>query len=217
MGKILAFLLFLGAGIGVYKIFQDYKAKQREERNTWPQRMAGIMRYHTSPNTLSGEIIGNETSFLQLIYLAYQVERDGFPLLENVSQAASLAGAVNGEGPLIAASLLENLQRAKTLGIFQDPANLPRLERGERPIATATGWEEEPVGVGFKLSPLLGAELSATLPNMVLMPVAIRNMQTDVVPPEADRLISMWLSIRMISPECANATREKIKADKSIR
>lgn len=217
MGKILAFLLFLGAGIGVYKVFHEFKEKQREERNSWPQRIAGIMRYHTAQNTLSGEIIGGETSFIQLIYLAYQVERDGFPLLDNISRAASAAGAVTGEAPLIAASVLENLQRAKTLGIFQDPANLPRMERGERPIATAPGWEEEPVGVGFKISPLLGAELSATLPNMVLMPEAIRNMQTDITPPETDRLISMWLSIRMISPECATAAREKVKADKAIR
>lgn len=217
MGKILVFLLFLGAGIGVYKIFQDYKAKQREERNSWPQRIAGIMAYHTAKNTLSGEIIGGETSFLQLIYFAYQVELDGFPLLDNLTRAAAQGGAVSSEAPLIATSLMENLQRAKTLGIFKDPANLLRMERGERPIATASGWEEESVGVGFKLSPLLGAELSATLPNMVLMPEAIRNMQTDITPPEADRLISLWLSSRMISPECATAARDKIKADSAIR
>lgn len=217
MGKLFAFLLFVGAGIGVYKIFLEYKERQREERNAWPQRISGIMRHHTAQNTLSGEITGGEPSFIQLIYLAYQVERDGFPLLENISRAASLAGALTGEAPLIATSLLENLQRAKTLGVFQEPANLLKMERGERPIATAPGWEEEPVVAGFKISPLLGAELSATLPNMVLMPEAIRNMQTGVTPPEADRLISMWHSTRMISPECATATREKIKTDKAIR
>jgi len=217
MGKLLVFLLFIGAGIGVYKMLEEHKEKQRLERNTWPQQIANVMRFHVSQNTLSGEIIGGESSFLQLIYLAYQVERDGFPLLDNVTRGAVLAGAGTTEAPLIAVSVLENLQRAKALGLFQDPSNALKMERGERPTATAPGWEEELACVGFKLSPLFGAELSATLPNMVLMPEAIRNMQTDVTPPDADRLISLWLSNRMVSPECATATREKIAADKTLR
>ncbi len=217
MGKILVFLLFLGAGIGVYKIYEDYKLKQKEERNIWPQHVASIMKLHTARQTLNGQIFGGESSFFQLLYLAYQIERDGYPLLDTLKRGASMAGADASEAPLMAAALLDNLSRARKLGAFNDPANLPKMERGENPVATSPGWEDERLTVGYKLSPLFGAELSTTLSNMVVMPEPIRDMQTDLMPPEAQTLSSQWLAARMISPECANAIREKIKADSQIR
>ncbi len=217
MGKLLVFLLFLGAGIGLYKIYDDYKIKQRAERNTWPERLAGIMKLHTASNTLNHEILGGEATFLQLLYLAYQIERDGYPVLDTLKHGASQAGGGSSEAPLMAAALLDNLSRIRSFGVFNDPANLPRMERGESPIATTPGWEDERIVVGYKLSPLFGAELSTTLPNMIIMPEVIRDMQTDLTPPEASTLIRQWLSVRMISPECANEVLEKIKLDTNIR
>ncbi len=217
MGKILVFLLFLGAGIGVYKIIGDYKTKQKAARNVWPDRLAAIMKLHSAKNTLSGDIFGGESSFFQLLYMAYQIERDGYPLLDTLKRGASQGGADANEAPLMTAALLDNLSRARSLGVFNDPANLPKMERGEPPLATATGWEDEHLAVGYKISPLLGAELSVTLPNMVIMPASIRDMQTDLTPPEAQTLTGQWLGARMISPESANAIREKIKADTQIR
>ena len=131
MGKVLIFLLFLGAGFGVFKIFEDYKARQKASRNLWPDRMAAIMRMHGSKTLLGGEILGNQASFLQLIYLAYQTEQDGYPVLDTLRAATSLAGADNNEGPLMASAVFDNLTRARNLGAFQDPANLPRMERGD--------------------------------------------------------------------------------------
>ena len=217
MGKILVFLLFLGAGIGVYKIYEDFKTKQKAARNLWPDRVAEIMKLHTSKNTLNGELLGGETTFLQLLYLAYQIEQDGYPLLDTLKRGASQAGADATEAPLMAAAVLDNLNRARSLGAFADPANLPRMERGESPIATAPGWEDERLMVGYKLSPLFGAELSTTLSNMVVMPEAIRDMQTDITPPEAANLVNQWLGARMISPECASAVRMKVEEDSRVR
>ena len=117
----------------------------------------------------------------------------------------------------MAAAVLDNLNRARSLGAFADPANLPRMERGESPIATAPGWEDERLMVGYKLSPLFGAELSTTLSNMVVMPEAIRDMQTDITPPEAANLVNQWLGARMISPECASAVRMKVEEDSRVR
>lgn len=217
MGKLLVFLLFLGAAIGVYKIYEDYKFKQKEARNTWPDRVAAVMKLHTARNTLNGQILGGETSFFQLLYLAYQIEREGYPLLDTLKRGASQAGADASEAPLMAAAVLDNLNRARKLGAFSDSANLPKMERGENPVSTTPGWEDERLTVGYKLTPLFGAELSTTLSNMVVMPEAIRDMQTDLTPPEAQTLAGQWLGARMISPECANAIREKIKADSDIR
>jgi len=217
MGRILVFLLFLGAGYGVYQIFLDHKAKQKDARNLWPDKVAGLMRLHGSQKLLGGELLGSQQSFLQLLYMAYQIEQDDYPLLDTLKRAASLSGADATESPLMAAAVLDNLNRARGFGIFSDPANLLKLERGEPPTATAPGWEDELLVVGYKISPLLGSELSATLPNMVIMPESVRNMQTDLTPPEAQVLSSQWLGARMISPECATAIREKIKLDSSLR
>jgi hypothetical protein len=213
MNKLVALLIFTGAGFGAYFIFQDYKEKQRELRNPWPAKVANIMRMHTAKELMEGTILGNEASFFQLLYLSYQIERDGYPVLENLKAGANASGGQANEGPLMASAMLENYVRAGQLGLFADPANLARMERGEQPIATAAGWEDEPVGVGYKISPTLGAELSALLPNMVLMPVVIRNMQTDATPPNVDLLTNQWLAMRMISPECASTIREKVKTE----
>jgi hypothetical protein len=118
----------------------------------------------------------------------------------------------------MAAAVLDNYNRARsTFGVFQDPANLLKMERGDPPIAISPGWEDELLVVGYKISPLLGAELSATLPNMVIMPESVRNMQTDLTPPEAHALNANWLGARMISPECSTAITEKIKLDSDLR
>lgn len=218
MGRILVFLLFLGAGYGVYQIFLDYKAKQKQERNQWPSKLSGLMALHSSKKLLAGELYGNESSFLQLLYICYQIDQDGYPLLDTLKQGASLGGADSTEAPLLGAAILDNYLRARnTFGIFQDPANLLKLERGAPPTAVSPGWEDEQLVVGYKISPLLGAELSATLPNMVVMPESIRNMQTDLTPPEAQFLNSQWLGARMISPECSTAITEKIKLDSDLR
>lgn len=217
MGRILVFLLFLGAGYGVYQIFLEHKAKQKDERNLWPNKLAGLMSLHSSKKTLNGELLGNQQSFLQLLYIAHQIEQDDYPLLDTLKRGAGLSGADATEAPLMAAAVLENYTHARNFGVFQDPSNLLKLERGEPPTATAQGWEDELLVVGYKISPLLGSELSATLPNMVIMPESVRNMQTDLTPPEAQVLTSQWLGARMISPECATAIRDKMKLDSSLR
>ncbi len=217
MGKVLVFLLFLGAGFGVYKVYEDFKAKQKASRNLWPDRLAAIMRLHGSKTLLTGEVLGNQASFLQLIYLAYEVEQDGYPVLDTLKTAANLAGADNNEGPLMATAVFDNLTRARKLGAFQDPANLPRMERGDPPLANAPGWEGESLVVGYKIPPTLGAELSAILPNMMIMPESARDMQTELLPPESTTLVNQWLSIRMISPEAATAIREKLMNDAKLR
>jgi hypothetical protein len=176
------------------------------------------MSLHSSKKLLSGELYGTESSFLQLLYFCYQIDQDGYPLLDTLKRGASMGGADGTEAPLMAAAVLDNYNRARsTFGVFQDPANLLKMERGDPPIAISPGWEDELLVVGYKISPLLGAELSATLPNMVIMPESVRNMQTDLTPPEAHALNANWLGARMISPECSTAITEKIKLDSDLR
>lgn len=217
MGKFLVFLLFVGAGIGVFKIYEDFKARQKAERNVWPERVAALMKGHTSKNHFDGGVPGGESSFFQLLYMAYQIEQDGYPVMETLKNGASMAGADTTEAAEMASALLDNLARARSLGAFSNPANLPRMERGENPAATAPGWEDERLTVGYKLSPLLGAELAATLPNLVIMPEPVRDMQTDLTPPQTGSLVNQWLSMRIISPECATAVRAKMQEDTRIR
>ena len=170
------------------------------------------------PSTPPRSSYGTESSFLQLLYLCYQIDQDGYPLLDTLKRGASMGGADATEAPLMAAAILDNYNRAlSTFGVFQDPANLLKMERGDPPIALSSGWEDEPLVVGYKISPLLGAELSATLPNMVIMPESVRNMQTNLTPPEAHALNANWLGARMISPECSTAITEKIKLDSDLR
>ncbi|MCB1227308.1 MAG: hypothetical protein KDK99_15930 [Verrucomicrobiales bacterium] len=213
MGKILVILLFLGAGIGVYQLFKEHKTKQHSERNDWPSRLAPVFENHAASKVLKGKQDGGESSFFQLLYMTYSISKDGYPLVETLTRGATSAGASPIEGPLLASAIVENYKKATELGVFSDPANLLLLEQGRSPLAHTPGWEDEPLGVGFLISPTLGPELRVTLPNMVIMPISIRNAQTDLTPNNASKYYSQWLTCKMISPDTANRIQKKIRQD----
>jgi hypothetical protein len=217
MARILLFLLFAGAGYGLYQAVLDYKAYQKTQRNLWPEKVVSLIKPHSSKNLLSGNLPNQESTFFQLLYATYQIDQDGYPLIETLKRGASLAGVNDSEAQMIATALLDNLNRARSFGVFQDPSNLLKLERGSPPVALASGWENEPLVIGFKISPLLGAELMFTLPNMIIMPASVRNLQSDLMPPEAEKLTTQWLGNAIISPECALAIREKVEQDSKTR
>ena len=215
MARLLIFLLLLSAGYGVFQLVLDYKARQKADRNPWVQRFTTLLGGHASGKLLAGQYPDAEKTFLQLMHAAHQAEQDGFSLLQNLKQAAVEAGNTSTEAALTTEAVIDNLERARGFGIFDDPANLLRLERGEPPLAAASGWEGERLTIGHKISPLFGAELYATLSNMVIMPESVRNMQNETVPPEAPALTSRWLRPRIISPQCASAIRAQIQLDTS--
>lgn len=217
MGKLLVFLLFLGAGIGIYKIYRDHQEKLHVERNDWPARLAPVFKHHTASYVLNGGVDGGEHTFFKLLYMTNGISKDGYPLIETLTRGAAQAGASGVEAPLLAASVLENFKRATDLKLFNDPGNLIRMERGEYPVSKATGWEEEPVTVGYIVTPTLGRELRLLLPNMVVMPEPVRNAQTEVTTQEAARLYNQWLVCKMIAPETANAIKEKVRQDAEQR
>jgi hypothetical protein len=218
MGKFLIILLLAGAITGLYYVNQDYQRKLKRDRNPWPERVAEAARGHTARHYMASVTgRGGESSLLQLLYLAHEIGRDGYPLPDNLRSGVALAGAGANEAAAIVEALMDNYQRALDLGVFGDPANILRMERGERPVAAAAGWEGEPLTVGYKISPLLGPELGSAIPNMVVMPEAARNLQTDLCPPDAELLVNQWLAAGLISAECVNAVRQKVQDDKRLR
>ncbi len=217
MGKLLVFLLFLGAAFGVYQFTVEYKARQKAARNVWPEKLAGILQHHVLARTAADKAHQAESALLQLVYMADQIESDGFAVADNLKRAAVLAGASSSESSVIAAAVIENLDRARQLGAFEDPANLLKMERGDCPLALAPGWEKEKLVLGYKISPLLSAELAAVVPNMVIMPEAVRDMQSLATPPEASQLASQWLGARVINPETADAIRQRALQEASNR
>lgn len=208
MRNFIVMLLILGALYGGYKIYSERAAAERLARNPWSARMTPLIRAHTSKQILAGSGASGDAGYYTILYLAWQAAESGYSDLESVKRAATAAGADSGEATRIAAAVHENVMFAKSMGVFTDPNNPIRMERGEPPVSHAEGWEDELLVTGHLLSPLLAPEAAYALPNLRLMPEVVRDMATARVTKATADLARKWAADKIISPETAKAISE---------
>lgn len=214
MGKLLGFLIIAGGIAGLFFVYQDYAAKEKANRNTWEKTMALGLRLHTAASVrAAGEdgTVAGEGSFLRILYQAHRAEQDGYSVLDTVKKAAVAAGATSAEAAYIANSVVENLRVAREMGALSDPSNVLNMERGEPPVAKAKGWEDEKLVMGHRISPLLVPEAAYAIPNLVLVPESVRDMQDDTVTPATVDLVRKWLVEKMVGPDSAQLVIDKSK------
>ncbi|MBX7210938.1 MAG: hypothetical protein K1X78_21715 [Verrucomicrobiaceae bacterium] len=212
--KILATVLIVAALYGSYVLFMEHQERQRQSRNPWVARMAPLIKLHLGPGSGAGVADGakaGESTYLAIVYQAWEAAENGYNATDTVKQAAAAAGADAGEVGRIGSSVHENMQFAKSMGVFSSPPNAMKMERGEPPVITAKGWEDEPLVVTNILSPVLAPEAAFAIPNLRLVPESVRNITTERVNAATVELARKFLNERVIYPETRRAIEDKAR------
>lgn len=212
--NVLVTLLLLGALYGCYELFLEHQAAQHASNNPWVSRMTPFIKMHTTKQVASGNESASEASYLTLLFLGWQAAEDGYSTLDTVKRAAAAAGADQSEAARIGAAIHENVQFAKSMGVFTDASNGVKMERGEPPVAHAKGWEDELLVVGWNLSPVLAPEAMFAIPNLRLMPQAVRDMTAEKYNAATTELARKWLTDQIIYPDSYRAIAKKAQETK---
>lgn len=212
--NLLITVLMLAALYGCYEMFLEKQAERRLANNPWVSRMTPFIKMHTTKQVAGGNETASEGSYLTLLFLGWQAGESGYSMLDTVKRAAAAAGADQSEAARIGAAIHENIQFAKSMGVFGDPSNGVKMERGEQPIAHAKGWEDELLVVGWNLSPTLAPEAMFAIPNLRLMPQAVRDMTAEKYNAATTELARKWLTDKIIYPDSYRAIAQRAQESK---
>jgi hypothetical protein len=215
MGKFLGFLIIVGGLMGTFFIFKEFNVKQKESRNRWISTLQPLIKMHIKGEDLSASedpTYSAEGSFFRILAMMNEAERGGYSAGTTLTGALSGTGASKGEMKLIELQTMENYDLAKKFGVFNDPKNGLRMENGQPPVATAPGWDDEPLSVGHLLSPLIAPEAAKALQNLTLMPITVRNMQNGDLNGFSYENAVRWSKEKLISGASFAAIKEKIDA-----
>ncbi len=217
MGKFLGFLILLGGCLGAYFLFQEFNVKQKESRNRWVSTLQPLLKMHIKDEDMAeteDPAYSAEGSFFRILAMLNEAERGGYAAASTLAGALSSTGAPKGEQKLIEMQTLANYDMAKKLGVFADPKNGLRMENGQPPVATAPGWDDEPLAVGHLLSPMLAPESAKALQNLALMPVSVFNMQNGDLNGFGYDSAIKWVKEKLITNASYQAIKEKLDAKK---
>jgi hypothetical protein len=113
--------------------------------------------------------------------------------------------------------LEENYAIAKKLGIFEELSNIMKMRDGMNPTAKSKGWEDERVVVGHLLTPIIAPEAARSLANLVIMPAAVRDMQSDELAGFSLEQSKKWLAEHIIVPDSHHLVEERLNSKGKIR
>ena len=217
MSRFIGFLIILAGMAGCYFVYQDYAEKQKDKHNHWADVFRALIHEHASEARLDGKEeawFASNSSFFRIIGLMHEAEHHKYSVADTVKLATSGAGMTPGVAKMVADLLVENHRIAQQLGVYDDLQNMLRMERGEAPVSAAKGWEDEPLAVGYLLSPLVAPEAARSLVNLVLMPKSMRDMQTDDLVGFTPDMSKKWLNERIITPDTHQAILTILAAKK---
>jgi len=210
MGRFLTTII-IGLGIaGLFFVARDYFASQKLKKNPWIEDIRYLVTHAQQKEAEGGTNdpwFVDEGRFFTLLASMHETERTKYDLESTLMSACS--GIPSSK--LVQESLLANYAMAKTLGVFNQPSNLLAMENGDAPVATARGWEDHKLVVGHRISPLLAPEAAKSLVNMLLMPEALRDLQTVDAGGFTLETVKKWAQERLISPESAEAIAELVR------
>ena len=203
MNRIISFLIIIGGFVGGYFVYQDYAKGVKANSNHWADDLRVIIKtYVKDGKASSDDVPGNSNSmaYFRMLGLIYDSEQHHYFAGDTVRGALAGSGLPAGQAKMTIDSLLDNYHAAKQLGVFEATTNILRLERGEPPICSAKGWDGELLVPGYVISPLLAPEAAYALPNVVLMPKTVRDLQNEQPAGITPEIAKKWLSEHLILP-----------------
>jgi hypothetical protein len=204
MGKYFGFIIVILGCIGAFMVISQKLTERRTTINPWVAELRPLLSEHQSEELSSdadAPWYAMEGTYMQILAILNKAKEHKYDPGSTLSSA--LNGAQSGQSRMIHEALIKNYQLADSLGVFKDPANLIRMERGEQPYAKANGWEEEPLVLGHQLSPLLAPEATNHLANLVIMPKSAQDLQTHDLREFTQETVKKWREEKIISPQSA--------------
>lgn len=205
--KLLATALILAALYGCYVLFQEHQESFHRENNQWATALTPLLRLHLTRELDKGG--ASESSYMSILYYAWQATQDNYGDSETVTRAAAAAGADPAEAAQLGSYIHESVAAAKSMGVFSDPSNPVRMERGEPPVIHKKGWEDEHLVVTNLISPLLAPEAAFAIPNLLLVPESVREMAVDRADDDMVQIAQKWLPARIITPDSYRLIKER--------
>jgi hypothetical protein len=216
MGRFFGFLIIILGCAGAYFIFKEKVEEKKLRDNPWMQKLRPLIADHVTAKVSADSEApwyAMEGSFMTILCYMNRAVKANYTLEDTLRGA--LSGMKAGQVKMLNDALVRNYETANKLGIFEDPNNLVRMERGQPPVATAEGWEDEKVLAGHLLSPIIAPEACSSLVNMVLMPEPVRDMQTHEPRGFTLDTIKKWREEAIITPESAKDMYELIESKKN--
>jgi hypothetical protein len=211
----MGFIIILLGCLGAYFLVKEKLEEKKIRDNPWMQKMRPLISAHlnaTVDSQSEAPWYVMEGTFMTLLCHMNQAVKANYTLQDTL--AGAMAGVKSGQVKMIQDSLLKNYEVADNLGVFDDPANLVRMERGEGPVAKSEGWEDEKLTVGHVLSPILAPEACSSLVNLVLMPESVRDMQSHEPRGFTMDTIKKWREEAVITPQSAKDLYELLESQK---
>lgn len=219
MNKLIGFLIIVGGLVGGYMLYLDYSAKEKDRRNPSADEIRRIIAGTLKPQNLSQQEdpwYANESSVFRIMAYLYQAEQEHYSVGETLKTATGGSGARPGQAKIIADTLEENYAIGKKLGIFE-LSNVLKMRDGMNPTAKAKGWEDERIVVGHLLTPIIAPEASRSLANLIIMPAAVRDMQSDDLAGFTLEQSKKWLADQIIVPDSHRLVEERFNAKNKLR
>jgi hypothetical protein len=216
MGKIFGFIVVALGLVGAFMLVSEKLALRKVSKNSWADKLRPLIAAHAKPvinSDSDSPWYAMEGSYMGILALMHQAREHKYDI--EVTLGSALSGMQSGQSRMIQEALQRNFETADRLGVFKDPANLIRMQRGDGPYAKSGGWEEEPLVVGHVLSPLLAPEAANSLVNLVIMPKAAQDLQTHDLRGFSTDTIKKWREEKIITPESAKDIYDMVLAMKA--
>lgn len=122
----------------------------------------------------------DEATFFKTLYFLQLVEKEKLDVDATVGQALEHLNITGDKASIVKDSVVDNYAAAKRLKVFDDTANLIRLEQGEPAFIKLEGWDGEPIALRQFVPPSEAPEVANVLPNFMLLPGAVRDFESNL-------------------------------------
>lgn len=194
-------------------LYQDYAAKEKERRNPSADEIRRVIAETLKPQNLAhteDPWFASEAALFRILAYLHTAEQEKYSVGDTIDAALSGSGARPGEAKIISNMIEENYALARKFGIFNELSNIMKMRDGFNPTAKAKGWEDERIVAGHLLTPTIAPEAARSLANLVLMPVSVRDMQSDDLAGFTSEQSKKWLAERIIEPASQKIVDERL-------
>jgi hypothetical protein len=201
MNRALPFILIALGLLGAYKIISQKLAERKERSNPFMADIRDLLEEHRKAEVSATDAApwySSEATFFEVMSLMHRATKMKYSPTDTLSQAMS------GFPRAALDQTVSNYEILTKLGVFSDPANLIRMERGEAPYAKALGWEEEKIVLGHRISPFFAPEAASHLLNLVVMPESIRDLQVHEIRNFGLDHLKKWVGDKVLDSSSAN-------------
>ena len=172
-------ILVIGVGLVCGWFILQRDKREREERYWATELKTHLHGMLGEPDSRHPQV--EEPLVFKLLAFMHKAEASHVDFSKMISDACADLSLDDSAANLVKDSLMSNFSAAKGLGVFDDPENLMKLDRGDAPTTSANGWKGEKLAVAQVVPGQLAPDAAQCLPNLVVVPALVRDAWSDLV------------------------------------